>query len=223
MSVICGINLSLAKEYEKYSLSAKVEGKKHKVYFKLESGADELQDCINLARNRKDIVFVEFQGNIDEVENIETNGVSVIYVKEVGNNISESDIDFTLVDFPKGMTLVLSLPDDFNNLELIYKLNKMYPSVRFYGGNLFRLDGLRLGNYDKTALENKGIKFGSYSHLTSNSKDILGYYNISNLELEFNEKSVKEVKDVLSKPKKEKAKKPTSSRFAIGAFSLGDF
>lgn len=223
MSVICGINLSLAKEYEKYSLSAKVEGKKHKVYFKLESGADELQDCINLARNRKDIVFVEFQGNIDEVENIETNGVSVIYVKEVGNNISESDIDFTLVDFPKGMTLVLSLPDDFNNLELIYKLNKMYPSVRFYGGNLFRLDGLRLGNYDKTALENKGIKFGSYSHLTSSSKDILGYYNISNLELEFNEKSIKEVKDVLSKPKKEKAKKPTSSRFAIGAFSLGDF
>lgn len=223
MSVICGINLSLAKEYEKYNLSAKVEGKKHKVYYKLESGADELQDCINLARNRKDIVFVEFQGNIDEVENFETNGVSVIYVKEVGNNISESDIDFTLVDFPKGMTLVLSLPDDFNNLELIYKLNKMYPSVRFYGGNLFRLDGLRLGNYDKTALENKGIKFGSYSHLTSNSKDILGYYNISNLELEFNEKSVKEVKDVLSKPKKEKAKKPTSSRFAIGAFSLGDF
>ena len=107
--------------------------------------------------------------------------------------------------------------------EHIYNLNKKYPEVRYYGGNLFRLDGLRLGNYDKTALESKGIKFGSYSSLTSTSKDILGYYNINNLELEFNEKSAKEVKDVLSKPKKEKAKKPTSSRFAMGAFSLGDF
>lgn len=223
MSVVCGINLDLAKEYDRYSLSTKVEGKKHKVFFKLESGVDELQECINLASKRKDIIYVEYQGDITSIESVETNGVSVICSKEVGNNFTDEDIEYALSDLPSGITLVLCLPDDFNNLEMIYKLSKKYPKIRFSGGNLFRLDGLRLGNYDKSLLDTKGIKYGGFSHLTSNCKDILSCYNISNLDLEFNEKSAKEVKDVLSKPKKEKTKKPTSSRFAMGAFSLGDF
>ena len=223
MSIVCGINLNLAKEYDRYSLTTKVEGKKHKVYFKLESGVDELQECINIASKRKDIIYVEYQGDVTSIDSIETNGVSVVCFKEVGNNFTDEDIEYALSDLPLGVTLVLNLPDDYNNLEMVYRLSKKYPKIRFSGGNLFRLDGLRLGSYDKTILDSKGIKYGGFSYLTSNCKDILGCYNISNLELEFNEKSLKEVKDVLSKPKKEKAKKPTSSRFAMGAFSLGDF
>lgn len=223
MSVIYDVDLETAKNCGKFNLTTKIDGKKHKVYLKLHSGIEDIQESIELCRKRKDILLVEYQGDILALEKVKNNGVQINFVEEVGNNLTSEHIDNILSDFPSGLTLVLKLPNDFNNLELVYKLNKKYPNVRYLGGNLFRLRGLKVGSFGEDLLESKGIKVPKHSYLVSKEEDILPCY--SDLDIEYSERSEKEVKDIVTKKRSTspKAKRPSSSRFAVTGFSLGDF
>ena len=224
MAILSGVNLSMAKEYSKYNLTTKFEGKKHKVYLKLQCGVEDLQESIDFCKSHNDVVYIEFQGDPSSIKEIDSKGVSINFLIEAGNNLDESYIDEILNEYPSFITPVFKLPDEFSNLEYLYKLNKTYTRIRFIGGNLFRINGVNIGNYDLDCLLSKGIKVNSYSRMTKDNNDILIDRNISDLDIDLVEKkkSTKGSTNISVKSNKSKSvKKPVSTRFAMNNFSLG--
>lgn len=219
MAIVGAIDLNMAEMYSGKSLTAKVNGKKHKVYLKLQCNSNTLEKGIEFAHKSSNILFIEYQGFITD-EALKRfgvgSGVQINYNFEVGNNFSEQDIVQLLEDIPDGITPVIRLQSDFSDLKSISELCSKYPRLRFLGGNLFRLNNLPLGNYDNILLDKKGIKYSIESYLTSEFEDILQSADITDLDITISDKPEKEVKH--NNSNKSKAKKPVSSRFA-GMFS----
>ena len=222
MAIVCTIDLNMAEMYSGKSLMAKVNGKKHKVYLQLLCNSNTLEKGIEFARKSNNILFIEYQGFVKDEALTQfgaSSNIQINYNFEVGNNFSEQDILHLLEDIPDNITPVVRLQPDFADLKFISELCAKYPRLRFIGGNLFRLEGLNLGSYDKSLLDKKGIKYSIESYLTSEYEDILQSADITELNVTVSDKPEKESKQS-SSSSKPKAKKPVSSRFA-GMFTGG--
>ena len=160
MSVICEIDYNDAKKYVGKNVTTKVNNKKQKVYFKLNCDNLNLKESINFVKANKNFICVNYIGqvNSETYQNLEdTQGVYIIHVKEVGNNISDVDIEQVLEDTPKGVIPIIKLPEDFSDLRKIWDFSRRYKRVRFCGGDLFNCDGCRLGCCGIELMKSLGI------------------------------------------------------------------
>lgn len=66
---------------------------------------------------------------------------------KVFNEYSLDDIENGRIVEVKGITSIVKLPDGYSNMRQLKAYNNKYPSVRFVGGYLLKVDGVNIGRY----------------------------------------------------------------------------
>ncbi len=200
MSIICKVDYATALKYKGMSLSTKYNNKKHKVYLKLIGDDFTLTDCIALAKVSKNILMIEYQGLQSNAtyENLtENTGVYIGRVYDFGNNITEEDVEKIVASTPAGITPVIKLPDDYKDLYSIYKFSQIHSTVRFCGGHLFAIEGIKVGAIGVDILDKLQDKYSLDCFKLDDTEDVLESVDINELEI-----------DTTTKP--ERAKKTSS-------------
>lgn len=216
MSIICKVDYATALKYKGMNLSTKYNNKKQKVYLKLIGDDFTLTDCIALAKVSKNILMVEYQGlqsNSAYEELTENTGVYVGRVYDFGNNITEEDVEKIAEDSPKGVVPIIKLPDDYKDLYKIYQISKAHPSVRFCGGHLFAIDGVKVGVIGVDILDKLQDKYSLDCFKLDDTEDVLETVDINELEIDTTTKPER-AKKVSSDGNKSAAKK-TSKKVSI--------
>lgn len=216
MSIICKVDYATALKYKGMNLSTKYNNKKQKVYLKLIGDDFTLTDCIALAKVSKNILMVEYQGlqsNSAYEELTENTGVYVGRVYDFGNNITEEDVEKIAEDSPKGVVPIIKLPDDYKDLYKIYQISKAHPSVRFCGGHLFAIDGVKVGAIGVDILDKLQDKYSLDCFKLDDTEDVLETVDINELEIDTTTK-LERAKKVSSGGNKSAAKK-TSKKVSI--------
>lgn len=210
MAILCTVNVDTAREYKGLTLSTKYNGKKHKVYFKLVCSDDTIAEGLTLARNSTNILMIDYQGFDSQNEyykNITSTDVYVGRLSQLGSNLDESDIERVLEDTPSGVVPIIDLPEDFNDMHLLWQLSKRYPTVRFCGGNLFSIDGVKVGAIGIDILEKHNIKYDESNYLLNNTADVLEVVDVNSLEIDTSSKPEK-----ASKPREKKSSSDSSAK-----------
>lgn len=184
MALAVSVSLDTAKQYANSYLSTKFNGKKHKVYMKLLCDDTTIEEGIQLAKRTPCIALIEYQGvSLDLPCLTEDTGVLICKSYSLGNNMSEQDVAIIAEDLPNGITPVIYLPEDFVNLELLHNVSRSYPRFRFCGGELFSVDGVRLGYIGIDILEKLGEKILPEYYYIKNIIDVIPSVAIEELEL----------------------------------------
>lgn len=216
MSIICKVDYATALKYKGMNLSTKYNNKKHKVYLKLIGDDFTITDSIALAKVSKNILMVEYQGlqsNSAYEELTENTGVYIGRVYDFGNNITEEDVEKIVASTPAGVTPVIKLPDDYKDLYSIYKFSQIYPTVRFCGGHLFAIDGIKVGAIGVDILDKLQEKYSVDCFKLDDTEDVLELVDINELEIDTTTKPEK-VKKASSNSNKSASKK-TSKKVSI--------
>ena len=189
MAIVCSVDYSTALGYKGVNLSTKYNNKKHKVYLKLVCDDLTLLDGVELAKASKNILMVEYRGldtNPSYMTLTQDTGVYIGRVVDFGNNITVEDIERTINDIPSGITPIINLPDDFKDIQYLWKLSKQFPRVRFSGGYLFAIDGVKIGAIGVDILSKLDIKFDESSYLLNSTLDVLEDVDITTKSIPLN-------------------------------------
>ena len=223
MSIICKVDYTTALKYKGMNLSTKYNNKKHKVYLKLIGDDFTLTDCIALAKVSKNILMVEYQGlqsNSAYEELTENTGVYVGRVYDFGNNITEEDVEKIAEDSPKGVVPIIKLPDDYKDVYKIYHISKTYPTVRFCGGHLFAIDGVKVGAIGVDVLDKAQDKYSMDCYKLDDTEDVLENVDITSLEIDSSSKPEKVKKSSSSSSNKSAPKKASKKVSIFDIFGL---
>lgn len=216
MIVIANVGYDIALQYKNKQLSTKIENKKSKLYLRLLCDDFNLYESIELAKSCPSVICLEYQGmlNNEKYLALTENLVGKVYITRVyqhGNDINESDIEGLLNENPSPVTVCIGLPEDYVNLKFVQQMCRTYPRVRFFGGSLFPISGVRLGCIGSDIMLKHIPKFTpkDYGFATV---DVCPNYAIETLEVEATDKPVKERKistgsSSSSEPKQHKVKK----------------
>ncbi len=185
MSVVCSVDYSIARGYVGKQLTAQVDHKKHQVFLKLTCSENDLEDSLSLAKGSPNIVMVEYQGQLDSdaFRGINTRGIYVGVVKDAGADIDESDIDKLLEDIPDGVTLIIRLPKGYCDLGKLWELSNRYSNVRFCGGLLFEVDGVKIGMVGPDVLDAFKGKHDETSYMIDGLDDCVPDLDIFDLDI----------------------------------------
>ena len=216
MGIICEIDLDQAKNYANSVVMTRVNNKKQKVYFKLRCDETNLIEAINFVKNNKYFICTVYNGLEDSevYQNItKDTGVLIIRVTEYGNNIKGEDIESLLESTPDGITPIVKLPEEFNDLHLIWEFSKKYDRVRFCGGDLFCINGCRLGCCGEELFNKLGVNEKNRQLDKIGCSCYYDVYDFEELELEITkvEKEKKAKTNNTKKKATKKAKKPKIS------------
>ena len=211
MSLLIKGDIASLGQYKNGSVTTKYNNKKHKVYFELVCDEFNLKDCITFAKQNSSVLFVNYQGmsSNEDYLSLESSGVNICCVSELGNNITEDDIEFVINETPKGVVPIISLPETFTDLHLIYKLCKKYDKVRFVGGTLFPIEDVRLGYVPNEAFSIRDIK-DNYI----NGYDYSPLMNVDLADVELNVSAKKTISTEKKKSSSSSSKKKPSLNFA---------
>lgn len=186
------MNILVAAEYGevvKYcgkNLSAKYEGKKSRVFLKVFCDDFTLQQAVDFAKVTPAVVSLVYQGTYScgALRGLDGScGVGVSVMLDVGLDVTDGDIGRMLTDIPAGVVPVICVPDDFCDLEFVYRMCGKYPGLRVYGGNLFRVPGVRLGCVDEGVLLGCGVQRGDMLVATKDGCEALVEVPFAGLEL----------------------------------------
>ena len=215
MKAICKLDYEQAKEYANAIVSGVVGKKKYDdVFFRVRCDDTNLADTIQLVKANQKFICVdyngmeEFEGYVNLTEDV---GVLIIRVFEYGNNITETDVQELLDSTPSGVTPVIKMPEDFKDLHLVWKFSRKFPKVRFCGGNLFSLDGCRLGCCGKELFMSLNVKEKNFELDKVGCSCYFDVYDIDEIKLKISKKKAKRNVKAKSSANKNKSKKPKIS------------
>ena len=207
MSVIVKTDLKKYEQYANANVKADIDGKGHKVLFEIVCDEVTVRECVSAAKQNSNILFVNYQGDITDtsylnLNKLVTSGANVCKCCCYGCNIDESDVERALQEVPDGVSPVIELPDEYSNLEFIWRMCKKYPRVRFIGGDLLGVDGVRLGYAGYSDSQVKSFRVSPENVESDNDYMGLDFKNIDDVEL-----SVVSVNAVKAQPKQKVTKK----------------
>lgn len=141
-----------------------LKGKEVVLYIRLLCDEFDIMDGIDLIAKNDNILLLDYVGSdFSPVYMGLTSDVigdnCVIKITDVEDSLTEKFVGGIVADTPSGIIPVLRLPESFTDLELLYKLNQKYPSVRFCGGTLFVIEGCNIGCCGMELLKKKGVKY----------------------------------------------------------------
>lgn len=227
-SVIVKSDLNSAMKYCG-AVSAKIGGKRKRVLFEVPVDELSLPVALESAKRNRNIISLVYEGLDCDIscEDASKEGVNITWVLPVAGNISVSDISRYVETLPKGMSLTLRFPEDFNDIDFIFELSSAFPDIRICGNTLFSFDGLRVGIVGRDILEKRGIDFDTSVYLVSgecNAIPTLFLDDVTLEEVSAGGKS-KGVRKSSKKSKSGDAPKPRNSKvqkFRSFLFNSGD-
>lgn len=160
--MIAKINLEGAKSFPRNSkLITKVGNRNKIVVFEVSVDNTDICEAVDFACGNKNIVSLVYEGTeqyFTMLSELDSKGVNIAKIERVSLDVDEAYIAELLKVLPAWATLIVDLPEDFNNMEFVYNVCSKFDRVRFSGGYLFDMSGVRLGICGKDTLESLGIK-----------------------------------------------------------------
>lgn len=224
MAIISSVDYSTALSYKGMNLSTKYNNKKHKVYLRLDCDDYTLEDSINLARLSKNILMVNYQGldtNIYYQSLIQNDGVYVGRIIDFGNDITEDDIKRIIEKVPNGVVPIINLPEDYKDLHFIWEISKKIPRVRFCGGHLFAIEGIKVGAIGIDILDKVEAKYDVDAYNLECRVDALEDVDISSLEISATSKPDRASSGRKSSGGKKKTGQTQSFSSIFNSFQIG--
>ena len=160
MSLIVKTDVNTASQYKVGNISTKYNGKKHKVLFRVFCDDVNIKDAIQLSKESSNIVGIVYQGlsnDLSSLASLVSPNVNLLKEYNFGSNITLSDVKGIVEQTPSFITPIIILPESFTDLHLIYDLCSQCENVRFTGGKLFPVDGVRIGYCSQAQLEKHGV------------------------------------------------------------------
>lgn len=160
--MIAKTNLEGAKAYPRNSkLITKVGNRNKIVVFEVSVDNTDIREAVDFAYGNKNVVSLVYEGTEQYfmmLSELDSKGVNIAKVERVSMDVDEPYIVELLKILPAWATLIVDLPEEFNNMEFICNICSKFDRVRFTGGYLFDMQGARLGICGKDTLEPLGIK-----------------------------------------------------------------
>ena len=222
MSVICEIDYLNAKKYIGKNVSTKINNKKHKVFFKVCCDNTNFIESIDFVSKDDNFICIDYRGlsDSDDYTHLSDNkGTYIIRVYELGNNITSDDVENVINETPKYVTPIIKLPEDFNDLRLIWEFSKHYPKVRFCGGDLFNCSGCRLGCCGLDLMRSLGIKEKNLNLDKVGCSCFCDVFQFEDLELIVTNKKVAK-RNTIKTEKSNKPKEKTVKKAKVSFSSL---
>lgn len=217
MSIICSVDYDTALKYKGQKLSAKYEGKSNKVYLRLNSDDFTLKDCIELAKSSSNILMVNYKGLLANQTYLSLSkdvGVYVGRIIDFGNNLEEDDIERIIVDTPEGVVPVINLPNDYKDIRFLWEMSKRFPRLRFCGGQLFAIEGLKVGAIGVDILDSVGATYDPSAYAINGRIDAIEDVDINTLKIDTKSGAEKQTNTRSSASTTKKTVKKQSVSFA---------
>lgn len=150
-----------AKSFGRNKLITKVGNKKKQVLLLVSVDNTNIREAVDFAVGNPSVASLVYEGTeqyFSLISELDTKGVYICKVEQVGEDVSEESIAELLQILPAWATLVVELPETYKNMEFICKMCEKYPRVRFSGGYLFNFSDARLGICGDDVLEKLNSK-----------------------------------------------------------------
>lgn len=183
MSIIVKADLSLVTQYTGKSVVAKIGKKKFPVVFRVTVDDFSVEEAINTAKRDSNILMLNYVGSQGGLSQINPQGVYIAWIAEVGNDVSEEDIQKYIDTTPEGVTLVVKVPEDYKNIRFLYEMSEKYQNIRFCGGCLFCFDECKFGCCGKDICTARGIKFDDTEYIKEGCSCAIPAFDIADVEL----------------------------------------
>lgn len=190
-----------------------VRGIKGKLIIPSEEGKKDDRVLINLVVPNGDVgVFDRLTGKeycvtfentvIDAIPN----GLPEAMNGRVFNKVSYDVFSKDPSGYSDSVPLLVELPSDFTDMRVLYDYCMNYPQVRFIGGKLLGIKGLRIGRSDEGKDNMSSVYEGMYDGFVETSLSDLS--NIREIVKRVKTKVIEGSDKKVSKAKKEKVVKP---------------
>ncbi len=159
MSVIVKGSYQELEQYKGLNTSMVHLKKKHRVFFKVICDEHTVEDSVALFNSYRNVLYLEYIGLPETLQNIDLKGAYIGVVQEFKMDVTVEDVELVLQGLPKGVTLIAKLPLECHDMYLVEHLSKKYDNIRFCGGNLFLLDGCKIGCCGADTLKSRGLSY----------------------------------------------------------------
>ena len=146
--VIVRTDLDRAKSFYKKGALTKYANKEQQVLFRVTIDDFNFDEAIECYKKDVNIVMLEYEGTDEYLKATTMDKCKGVYMTksiDVGTDVTSDDIDKIVSTYPSFLTLIIKLPQEFNDMKFIKDMCNKYSNIRFCGGTLFQLDGVRLG------------------------------------------------------------------------------
>lgn len=200
-TVIATCSFEEAEQYRGKVLTSKVDNKKVGVMLSVSCDDFSVKQTIELARGSKNIIMLDYVGTDNSQDYLsitkeELGGVYLIKEFELGDNVTEEEVQDIVSRVPQGVVAVINLPESYNDLRSIHTFCRKYPNVRFSGGTLFDVEGVSLGKFGIDILEANDIKYAPTAYLST--EEPVQIVPLETLEVEASMKAEKSARGTIS-------------------------
>lgn len=204
MAIIVRTSIETAIQYASGSVETDSFKKKQQVFFKVIVDNFDLKRAVDFARTDSNIIMIKYEGDpvSTSFEGIDFHGVYVVKEFEVNNSFDMSEMEHIMSCLPDGMNALIKLPEDFCDMEMLYKINSVYRNVRFCGGYLFNTGEIKMGCIGRDIAENNGIRYKKGKYLCQGCSCVFNTYDEYEVNLNLVKKKERRVKSSsAAKPK----------------------
>lgn len=128
---------------------------------------------------------------------------------------------------PNYMTCVIQLPQEFSDMRILKSYCSVHPNIRFVGGHLLQIEGVRIGYVDNTFISKKSNGLSVVTNGLDGLYMVYDYTQIEELDfIKYKEKTAKvrepkppkekKPKEKVDKPKTPKEPKPKKQKYLTG-------
>ena len=211
-SVIAKIDLDDMKEYHNKTVTTKIKTRKYSVKFRVAVDEYNMNEAVKLAKSDSNIIMLAYDGVGYGLKNLteSLDGVYFGWVVPVKLNVTEEDIKSYLSFAKDGVSIIFKVPDEYKDIEFMYKMMEKYPNIRFCGGKAFCFDECRFGCCGRDICQKAGIQVTNKDYWREGCCCALDVYNADELVLSVTEKvtSAKSGKKLSSEKKSSSKAKP---------------
>jgi hypothetical protein len=203
-----------------------LNGKNVNFFMRIQVDEINIEEALVKFKGNKWVAAFDYVGEPSFLRTVDIGDRVVIVTKQVEK--IDMNVDFLVNDIDKNLRIVLNLPEDYNDMKLIFEYSAKYPNVRFTGGRLLRLDGCSIGSLTRDDLFKK-VGENRIPLVLENKPCLFPTYQIDDLDVvEFYEAKLigeKKVRTPSTKSKQPaKPKKQLSSLLVLsGSSSMDNF
>lgn len=146
MQILASCSLEEASRFNGKLVLPNEDAKKpDKVFLNIVANGNECLDVFKKVDEIPSVKCITFMGG--EVRYVPTGHEGMVFVEETLEEVLQGD-----TSYPNGVVVLVRLPKDFPNaqynMRTVYDLSIKNPNMRFIGGNILGVEGIRIGRFD---------------------------------------------------------------------------
>lgn len=131
------------------------------MYMRISVNEEDIEEAVERFRDNPFVVGFDYRGkNIELLNKLDTHGKSVFV--RIKHNEDVNSLSAFLNALPEFIKVVMTLPENYRDLRKLYEISNGHNNLRFCGGMLLRLPGLKIGCVQPEDISNKDVGFKGF-------------------------------------------------------------